>query len=170
MTALEFNHQIANLQGVLRLFTYRFTKSRVESEDLIQDTILKALRYRDKFKENTNLKGWLFTIMRNTYINGYRKKKKANTWLDDTPDLLKLNVEETYTHNRPGKNLEYNEILEKSKEIDSFLWEPFKMYTDGYKYQEIADHFNLPLGTVKNRIFHARKEMQEKLKDYAYQN
>jgi RNA polymerase sigma-70 factor (ECF subfamily) len=167
MTALEFNHQVASLQEVLHLFTYRFTKNHEESEDLVQDTILKALKYREKFKENTNLKGWLFTIMRNTYINGYRKNKKANTWLDDTPNLHKLNVEETYTFNKPGKNLEYNEILEKSKEIESFLWEPFKMYTDGYKYQEIADHFNLPLGTVKNRIFHARKEMQEKLKDYA---
>ncbi|MFN8692627.1 MAG: sigma-70 family RNA polymerase sigma factor, partial [Cyclobacteriaceae bacterium] len=73
MTAIEFTHQVASLRPTLRLFTRRFTTDREESLDLVQDTILKALTYRDKFREDTNLKGWLFTIMRNTYINNYRK-------------------------------------------------------------------------------------------------
>ena len=75
MTATDFDFQISSMRPTLRGFTHRFTRDREESLDLVQDTILKALTYRNKFREDTNLKGWLFTIMRNTYINNYRKTK-----------------------------------------------------------------------------------------------
>ena len=76
MTNIEFTHQISTLRPTLRTFTHRFTHNREESQDLVQDTILKALTYRDKFKDDTNLKGWLFTIMRNTFINNYRRNQR----------------------------------------------------------------------------------------------
>jgi RNA polymerase sigma-70 factor (ECF subfamily) len=77
MGSNEFILEITSLQSTLRAFTRRFTTDHDESLDLVQETLLKALRYRDKFREGTNLKGWLFTIMRNTFINEYRKEKKA---------------------------------------------------------------------------------------------
>ncbi len=164
MTAIEFNHKIINLQGTLELFTKRFTNNPQESKDLIQDTVLKALTYRDKFAENTNLKGWLYTIMRNTFINNYRKSKRARVTHDDTKELYYLNVADNYTFNSPESNFEYNDIMKCVNEIREDLLVPFKMHQTGYKYHEIADQLDIPIGTVKNRIFHARKEIQGKLK------
>ena len=166
MTAVEFNHQIASLQDTLELFTRRFTKDQEESEDLIQDTVLKALTYRDKFKKNTNLKGWLYTIMRNTFINNYRKAQRARTTHDDTKELYYLNVEDTHTFNSPDSTYEYKDIMKCVNGIKEDLQIPFKMHVEGYKYHEIAEHLEIPIGTVKNRIFHARKEIQNKLVAY----
>lgn len=166
MTATEFTSQIEEMQGTLKQFTYRFTRNPEESQDLIQDTMLKALTYRDKFREDTNLKGWLFTIMRNTFINNYRKQKLAKTSTDNTKELYFLNVADTHTFNRPEKSVEFKEMWKNVNEIKEELSVPFKMYTTGYKYHEIAEQLNIPIGTVKNRIFHARKEIQKKLVAY----
>lgn len=163
MKALEFTTQVASLRGTLRSFTRRFTSDREESLDLVQDTILKALTYRDKFTADTNLKGWLFTIMRNTFINNYRKARRERTSTDSTQELYFLNVEDTYTFNRPASNYEYEDIWKNVHEVRDELLIPFKMHLSGYKYHEIAEHLQIPIGTVKNRIFHARKEIQKKL-------
>jgi RNA polymerase sigma factor (sigma-70 family) len=166
MTALEFTYQIASLRSTLYTFTRRFTSDRDESLDLVQDTMLKALTYKDKFREDTNLKGWLFTIMRNTFINNYRKGQRAKTSRDNTKELYFLNVEDTHTFNKPETNFEYKDIWKNINELRDELLVPFKMHTSGYKYHEIAEHLNIPIGTVKNRIFHARKEIQQKLAGY----
>jgi len=167
MTAIEFNHRIAALHDTLHLFTRRFTKSQEESEDLVQETMLKALTYRDKFKANTNLKGWLYTIMRNTFINKYRKAQRAKTTHDDTKELYYLNVPDKHTFNNPDGSFEFKDIMDSVNEIKDDLRVPFKMHVEGYKYQEIAEHLEIPIGTVKNRIFHARKEIQKKLTAYS---
>lgn len=166
MTATDFDHQLATLRPSLRMFTRRFTNDRDESLDLVQDTILKALTYRDKFREDTNLKGWLFTIMRNTFINNYRKNQRAKTSHDATKELYFLNVEDTHTFNRPEGSVEFKEVWRNVNELKDELLVPFKMHTTGYKYHEIAEHLSIPIGTVKNRIFHARKEIQKKLTGY----
>ena len=166
MSTVELNQQISRLHPVLRSFTSRFTTDRDESLDLVQDTILKALTYKDKFRENTNLKGWLFTIMRNIFINNYRKNQRAKTSRDNTKELYFLNVEDTYTFNKPADNFEYQNIWNHVNSLRDELLIPFKMHTSGYKYQEIAEQQNIPIGTVKNRIFHARKEIQKKLAGY----
>ncbi len=166
MTTLEFNSQIAGLRSTLRGFTRRFTNDKDEALDLVQDTILKALMYRDKFRADTNLKGWLFTIMRNTFINNYRKHQRERTSTDTTKELFYLNVEDTHTFNRPASSFEYEDIWKNVHEIREELLTPFKMHNSGYKYHEIAEHLGIPIGTVKNRIFHARKEIQKKLTGY----
>src|SRR5690242_5675627 len=104
MSTIEFSRQISNLHPILYSFTKRFTSNNDESLDLVQDTLLRALTYRDKFKEDTNLRGWLFTIMRNTFINQYRKNKRAKTSRDSTKELYFLNVEDTHTFNKPDSN------------------------------------------------------------------
>src|SRR6476620_7626934 len=110
MTALELTHQITSLRSTLKTFTRRFTTDREESSDLVQDTILKALLYKDKFTQDTNLKGWLFTIMRNTFINNYRKNQRARTSNDTTKELYFLNVEDNHTFNCPDTRFEYEDI------------------------------------------------------------
>ena len=164
--AADLTCRIIDMRDTLRTFTRKFTADQDESLDLVQDTILKALSYKSKFKENVNLKGWLFTIMRNTFINNYRKARRSKTTTDTTKELYYLNVEDTHTFSRPGSKFEYEEVWRNVHEIREELLVPFKMHTSGYKYNEIADHLNIPIGTVKNRIFHARKEIQKKLEGY----
>lgn len=167
MTAIEFNHRVAALKDTLQLFTRKFVKSQEESEDLVQETILKALTYRSKFKANTNLKGWLYTIMGNTFINNYRKAQRAKTSHDDTKELYYLNVADNHTFNTPDGSYEFKDIMNSVDKVRDDLRVPFKMHVEGYKYQEIAEHLEIPIGTVKNRIFHARKEIQKKLTAYS---
>ncbi|HTJ47857.1 MAG TPA: RNA polymerase sigma factor [Cyclobacteriaceae bacterium] len=166
MEALEFTNQIAGLRSTLLSFTHRFTHDKEESRDLVQDTILKAILNKDKFREETNLKGWLFTIMRNTFINNYRKNRRVQTQHDSTKELYFLNVEDTHTFSSPGQNFEYKDIWNNINELRDELLVPFKMHASGYKYLEIAEHLHIPIGTVKNRIFNARKEIQKKLAGY----
>lgn len=166
MSTIELDQQISSLHPVLRSFTNRFTADSDEALDLVQDTILKALTYKDKFRENTNLKGWLFTIMRNIFINNYRKNQRVKTLRDKTKELYFLNVEDTHTFNKPAANFEYQNIWNHVNSLRDELLIPFKMHTSGYKYHEIAEQQNIPIGTVKNRIFHARKEIQKKLAGY----
>jgi RNA polymerase sigma-70 factor (ECF subfamily) len=165
MEALEFTNQVAGLRSTLQSFTRRFTHDREESRDLVQDTMLKAILYKDKFREEINLKGWLFTIMRNTFINNYRKNKHVRH--DSTKELYFLNVEDTHTFSSPGQNFEYKDIWKNIDELRDELLVPFKMHASGYKYHEIAEHLHIPIGTVKNRIFHARKDIQKKLAGYS---
>ena len=166
MTAIEFTHQIAGLRSTLKVFTRKFTSDHDESLDLVQETMLKALMYRDKFRDEVNLKGWLFTIMRNTFINNYRKHKRERTSNDKSKDLYQLNVSDEHTFSCPDSRYEYQDIWRNVNELREELLVPFKMHTSGYKYHEISEHLNIPIGTVKNRIFHARKELQEKLSGY----
>jgi RNA polymerase sigma factor (sigma-70 family) len=162
----EFTTKIAGLRPTLREFTWRFTRNREESQDLVQETILKALTYRDKFRADTNLKGWLFTIMRNTFINSYRKNQRVRMSHDDSADQYMLNVEDEHTFNRPADRMEFKEVWTNVNSIPDQFLIPFKMYITGYKYHEIAQHLDLPIGTVKNRIFQARKEVQKRLIGY----
>lgn len=164
MTTAEFTKEVSSLQPTLRMLTHRFTFDRDESLDLIQETLMRAFLYRAKFKRGTNLKGWLFTIMRNTYINRYRKAKREKTSRDVTKDLFFLHVEDE--NNRSEEPTECKEIWEQVDAVRDEFQIPFKMYLTGYKYEEIADHLQIPVGTVKNRIFHARKEIQKKLHGY----
>lgn len=165
MCVADFAHKLAGMRGTLQSFTRNFTIDKEESSDLVQDTILKALTYRDKYREDTNFNGWLFTIMRNTFINNYRKKKYAGTFYDYTKESYFLNTEDRHTFSSPEKKFEYEDIWKNVHEIEEGLLIPFKMYVTGYKYHEIAEKLDIPIGTVKNRIFQARKAIQIKLND-----
>ena len=166
MDTPSFDQEVVRLRPLLKSLTHRFTQDAEESMDLVQDTILKALLYRDKFRQDTNLKGWLFTIMRNTFINNYRRHKRSGTHRDLTPAATQLHLEDHYTFTRPENTFEFNEVWTNVNGIREDLLIPFKMYTTGYKYHEIAEHLQVPVGTVKNRIFQARKEIQKRLHGY----
>ena len=147
-------------------FAYTLTANRDDAYDLLQDTTLKALDNEDKYVDNTNFKGWVFTIMRNIFINNYRKVVRSATVIDQTEDLYHLNLPQDSGFETPDGSIAANEI---TAAIDSFADEyriPFSMHVAGYKYNEIAEQMNLPLGTIKSRIFFARQRLQEMLKDY----
>ena len=162
----NFKQKLIGLQGNLLNFALQLTTDRDEANDLLQDTTLKALDNADKYVENVNFKGWIFTIMRNIFIDNYRKTVSQATVVDKTEDLFHLNVSQDSGLNTPDGSFAVKEI---SVAINSFTEDyrvPFSMHVAGYKYHEIAQKLGLPLGTVKSRIFFARKRRQEQLKDY----
>lgn len=166
MTAIEFSSAITNLYNNLQYFAQTLTRNREEAEDLVQDTVLKALTNRDKFQVNTNLKAWTFTIMKNTFINKYRRAVKANTIIDTTDDLYYLNIPKPSNYILPDSEFNIKEIKKSISKLSDEHRLPFEMHTQGYKYKEIAEKLNLSIGTVKSRIFFGRKKLMESLTDY----
>ncbi|MGZ4033465.1 MAG: RNA polymerase sigma factor [Bacteroidia bacterium] len=167
MTAIEFNQQLINQRTPLKNFAYSLTLNSEEAQDLVQETYLKALKYRDKFVDATNLKAWLYTIMKNTFINTYRRSVKTRQIITQTDDLSQ--VRPLNGSNSPSAESQIN-LKHISKAVESLEDEykiPFKRYFDGFKYKEIADELDLPIGTVKSRIFLARKKLMSDLKEYA---
>ena len=134
-----------------------------DAKDLYQETAYRALFNRDKFQPDTNFKAWMFTIMKNIFINNYRKKVKANTILDTTDNQYYLNSGVHSTTNAAEGGIMLKELNAMVSALDDSIRVPFTMHFEGFKYQEIADELQLPLGTVKSRIFFARKELEEKI-------
>jgi len=166
MTAHEFNNSLIELKGNLQRFAMSLTSDHDAALDLVQDTYLKAITYKEKFADYTNLKAWVFTIMKNTFINNYRRNIKENTIIDGTQDLYYLNMPHDRGFISPESNFARGEI---EKAIDSLIDDfrlPFKMHLEGYKYHEIADNLGLKIGTVKSRIFFTRQKLMQILKDY----
>jgi len=165
MTAMEFNHKLMGLQNNLKYFAYTLTSNYEDAQDLVQETFLKALTNREKFTDNTNLKAWTFTIMKNTFINNYRQSVRSNTILDKTDDLYYLNLPKESGLGLPDSNYSVKEIQKAIGAISEEQRTPFEMYNQGYKYKEIAEKLNLSIGTVKSRIFFTRKKLMETLKE-----
>jgi RNA polymerase sigma factor (sigma-70 family) len=159
MTAIEFNYQLTSLSDSLQRFAYSLTTNREDARDLLQETFVKAISYRDKFADDTNLKAWTFTIMKNTFINNYRRMAKANTTFDHSDDLYYLNLSRESSLETPESTLSAKEIQRHINELDDEFKIPFTMHLQGYKYKEIADNLGLKIGTVKSRIFFTRKRL-----------
>ncbi|MBL4706766.1 MAG: RNA polymerase sigma factor [Flavobacteriales bacterium] len=167
MTALEFDYQVTNLQENLKNFAQSLTLNSDDAKDLLQDTILKAFRYKEKYADQTNLKAWLFTIMKNTFINNYRRKKRANTVLDQTEDYYHLNTAGPNSMESTESTLNAQVIQERINKLDEEYKVPFMKHFEGFKYKEIAKELNIPIGTVKSRIFAARKKLSKDLAEFA---
>lgn len=166
MSSIEFNKQLLNFKAPLSYFALSLTANAEDAKDLLQDTLVKALVYKDKFADATNLKAWLYTIMKNTFINNYRKSVKLNKIIDNTKDLYFMNIPQQAGVSSPASQISIKEINHAIEGLVDDLKVPFKLFFEGYKYQEIADQFNLPIGTVKSRIFLARKQLMYELKDF----
>ncbi len=166
MKHLHIVDELVALQSNMRNFALSLTYNREEAEDLLQDTTLKVLDNQEKFTDNINFKGWVLTIMKNIFINNYRKIVRNQTVIDKTDDSHLLNLPQNSGFDSPESSYALGEI---TNSIDAFADEyriPFSMHIQGFKYEEIAQTMNLPIGTVKSRIFLARKRLQEQLKDY----
>ncbi len=166
MNAQQFQQKLMSLQGNMMSFALTLTANRDDAEDLLQDTTLKALDNQEKFVDNVNFKGWVLTIMRHTFINNYHKVLRTQTVVDQDIDLYNLNVTTETGFESPDGAYAMNEITKAINNLNDELKIPFSMFLTGYKYNEIADRLDLPLGTIKSRIFFARKTLQGKLKDF----
>ena len=164
----SFRTNLLNLQSNLMSFAYQLTSDREAAADLLQDTTLKALDNEEKFTADTNFKGWVMTIMRNIFINNYRRNVRQATIVDTTDDLYHLNTSQESALETPEGSLSVKEITAVLNTFDDEFRIPFNMHVAGYKYSEIAEELDLPVGTVKSRIFFARKRLREQLADFAY--
>ncbi|MBK7173827.1 MAG: RNA polymerase sigma factor [Bacteroidales bacterium] len=167
MTQIEFTHKLISLHDNLHYYANMLTSNREEAKDLIQDTYLKALANRDKFADDTNLKAWTYTIMKNTFINNYRRNQKANTIIDSTEDLFYLNIPRKSEFASPESKFSEKEIKKSISRLAPDQRLPFEMHNDGFKYKEIADSLNISIGTVKSRIFFTRRKLMDNLKEFA---
>ena len=166
MESKTFQAKLIKLQSNMLNFAYILTSNRDDAYDLLQDTTLKVLDNKDKYVDNVNFKGWVFTIMRNLFINNYRKIVRSGTVLDLTDDLYHLNLPQNSGYESPEGSLASKEITAIINSFEDSYKVPFSMHVAGNKYAEIAEHTGLPLGTVKSRIFFARQRLQRALKDY----
>ncbi len=160
MSEVEFGTAINSYSKPLYGFAMKLTKDRDDANDLMQETFIKAYTNKDKFKEGTNLNAWLFTIMRNSFITQYQKAVRQKTYVDNSEDLHLLNNSSNVSDNDGEHSLRVKEINERIDRLPIKYREPFVMYTRGFKYIEIAERLQIPLGTVKNRIHVARHELQ----------
>jgi RNA polymerase sigma factor (sigma-70 family) len=167
MSTIEFNDALISLEQYLKSFAFNYTRNLEDAEDLTQETMLKALKYRTQYTPQTNFKAWVFTIMRNVFINQYRRKVKGGTIFDNSKELYLLN-NPTENHDNPSNYMLGLDLQKQMGKLDEEYKRPFKMHFEGFKYQEIADNLNIPIGTVKSRIFIARKKLMEYLPDFNY--
>jgi len=163
MSDQEFSTKLINIEQDLRNFASTYTSVQGEIDDLVQETFYKALTNKEKFADNTNFKAWTFTILKNTFINNYRKQSRYNTGSHEvkfsSSNLLKNN----YFTEISETDIRLKEVKEKLNNLDKKVKIPFKMHINGYKYKEIAHYLDIPIGTVKSRIFSARQLLEQKI-------
>jgi RNA polymerase sigma-70 factor (ECF subfamily) len=160
---MEFCSRLLSLERHLLKFAYRLTLSKPDAKDLVQETFLKALINRDKFVNDENFKAWTLTILRNAFINNYRRNFRQNTIYSQTSESFCFNQTEESGSDNPDSVYSELEIKQNIEQLKDVLRIPFKMHIDGFKYKEIAFELNLNIGTVKSRIFLSRKQLRDQL-------
>ncbi|TAJ12274.1 sigma-70 family RNA polymerase sigma factor [Marinilabiliaceae bacterium JC017] len=160
MTAEQFNHRLLGLQHKMLNYALSLTANQDDANDLLQETNYRALSSREKFVLNTNFSAWMHTIMRNSFINSYRRRYK----LRQAPML----VDEVSFLSNKYATYETPEVHHATREINHYMGKlttdfkvPLQMHMEGYKYKEIAKKLEMPIGTVKSRIFFGRKKLQK---------
>ena len=163
MSARAFHDLLIDNSDSLKPYAFNLTKDNEAAKDLMQETLYKALANREKYLAGTNVKAWMYTIMRNLFINNYRKRRRKQAIFNDPP--IGFYFPEVST-GMPGA-----EMGVRMKELNASLYDlpqifrfPFQMYFEGYKYNEIASLLDEPLGTIKSRIHFARKLLKEQMK------
>ncbi len=164
MSTIEFNEALLHLESNLISFAYTFTKDKDDAKDLTQETFLKAIVYRNYYTPQTNFKAWVFTIMRNIFINQYRRKSKRNTIFDQSKDGYVINS--VTSGSKENDLVDFAIISKEIANLENEYKEPFEMHFEGFKYKEISEKLDIPIGTVKSRIFIARKKLMDQLPEF----
>lgn len=166
MSVLEFNQMLLSNTDFLKPFAVTLTRDTEEAKDLVQETMYRALANKDKYNVGTNIKAWLYTIMRNIFINNYRRKSKQVTVFDNSVNEFLLNTNQSTVANEAITNINLKEVKAAIHSLPDIFRNPFLLYFDGYKYHEIAQMLDEPLGTIKSRIHFARKLLKNQLQRY----
>jgi RNA polymerase sigma-70 factor (ECF subfamily) len=157
MSTIDFNQMLLNNAEFLKPFAVTLTRDNETAKDLYQETLFRALSNKDKYNAGTNIKAWLYTIMRNIFINNYRRNAKQSTIFDSTPNDYLINLNQGAVANEAIAGINLKEVKQAIHNLPEIFKNPFLLYFDGYKYHEIADMLGEPLGTIKSRIHFARK-------------
>ncbi len=160
MTNQQFLSEMDRLENILFSFAIRLTRNYEDAQDLMQETMLRAYKHREKFVVGTNFKSWASTIMRNTYINRYRKMKNRQHVNEPVENMLYAVENGNAIANGGESNMRMKELERKLQQVNKLYSVPFLMFYRGYEYKEIAGYLNIPIGTVKSRIFLARKKLK----------
>jgi RNA polymerase sigma-70 factor (ECF subfamily) len=163
MSTVDFDKMLLENTDFLKPFAITLTRDHESAKDLMQETIFRALANREKYNVGTNVKAWLYTIMRNIFINNYRRKSKQNTIFDKTPNEFLINYNQSTIDNGAEGQMKMKEIQAALEELPLIFKKPFLLYFEGYKYHEIADMLEEPLGTIKSRIHFARKLLKAQI-------
>ena len=164
MSTAEFNQLLVSNADFLKPFAVTLTRDSDAAKDLFQETLFRALSNKDKYNVGTNIKAWLYTIMRNIFINNYRRRAKQQTIFDSTPNEFLLNSSPSaLLPNQAESTLRLKDIQAAIHNLPEIFRNPFLLYFDGYKYHEIAELLEEPLGTIKSRIHFARKLLKEQI-------
>ncbi len=166
MSPLQFQKKILGMQENMMNFALMLTMNKEDACDLLQDTTLKVLNSRDKFVDNVNFRGWVLTIMRNIFINNYHRVVRTQTVIDQNMDLYNLDGIAAPGMDTPEGSYQLKEITAVINSLNDELRVPLGLFLSGYRYSEIAEKLDIPLGTIKSRIYFARKRLQEELKEF----
>jgi RNA polymerase sigma factor (sigma-70 family) len=166
MSSVEFNELLLNNTEFLKPFAVTLTRDSEVAKDLLQETMFRALANKEKYNVGTNIKAWLYTIMRNIFINNYRRKSKQTTIFDSSPNEFLLNYNQVTTTNAAEGALKMKDMQFAIHRLPEIFRNPFLLYFEGYKYHEIADLLTEPLGTIKSRIHFARKLLKVQISRY----
>tara|TARA_B110000261_G_scaffold157866_1_gene193493 strand:- start:658 stop:1170 length:513 start_codon:yes stop_codon:yes gene_type:complete len=166
MSTLELNNMLVQYQNPLRFYALKLTADEEQANDLLQDTNIKALLNKDKIESSISLKSWLYTIMKNTFINQYRRSVKLTEIKTNIKHQSYLSFPTSTLFLSADKTIAIQDIKKEIKLLKEDYRIPFQMKLEGFKYKEIADHMEINIGTVKSRVFHARKELMSKLKEF----
>jgi RNA polymerase sigma factor (sigma-70 family) len=166
MSTLEFDRMLLSNAEFLKPFAVTLTHDTEAAKDLFQETLYRALANKDKYNVGTNIKAWLYTIMRNIFINNYRRKAKQSTIFDSTPNEYLLNLNQGAVANEAISGINLKEVQAAIHNLPEIFRNPFLLYFDGFKYHEIADMLGEPLGTIKSRIHFARKLLKSQIQRY----
>ena len=167
MEKVEFTQGILAMESDLHRFAYKLTSDRDSANDLVQDCVLQALDNHEKFAHAKNLKGWMFTIMRNIFVNNYRRTVREMNIIDDTYSTNQQSLIEDEDSDRFEFAYDMKQLYRVIHSIPEDMKVPFQMFVAGFKYREIAEKLGLPMGTVKSRLFFIRKRLKEELKDFS---
>jgi RNA polymerase sigma factor (sigma-70 family) len=166
MAVVNFTDSLVSYSEFLMPFAITLTHNYEDARDLFQETLYKALANEEKYNSGTNLKAWLYTIMRNIFINNYRKKNKQQVVFDGTPGDYYINSTKAITFNTAVTSINTKEIQKLVLNLPEAFKNPFLLYFDGYKYNEIADMLSEPIGTIKSRIHFARKLLKTQIERF----
>ena len=166
MSTQEFSQLLLQNSEYLKPFAVTLTKDQETSKDLLQETMFRALSNQEKYSVGTNIKAWLYTIMRNIFINNYRRKSKQNTIFDNSPNDFLLDYNQSAVANEAESNMRIKYINTAIHNLPGIFKQPFMLYFEGYKYHEIADMLEEPLGTIKSRIHFARRLLKGQINKY----
>jgi len=160
MTKEEFNHNYKENFIALTNFAKKLTRNNVEAEELVQQTALKAYKGLHTFKEGTSFKSWSFTILKNTFITNYNKRKKQGIVNNPIEDFSFALSNSYSVKNNATSQMRVKEIHSCIQTLSPKSKKPFLMHVEGYQYNEISDSLNIPIGTVKSRINFARTKLK----------